>query len=96
MSASIVFNKALYLLDKGDPRAEAELLRAISLADTEHDEFTLVGSLCAFGDFLCSLSRFEEALPFLERVIIAAENREDMFGFELKRAKDLLALHKKI
>ncbi len=90
MSAKQIFNKALLLLDRGQmERGEACLREAISLGESEPDELSLAGALCALGELLLMQERGEEAVPFLERVI-GFERDDDLIDYEQSRARELL------
>jgi hypothetical protein len=90
-TADSIFQKALLLLDRGQPSRGEELLRAaLQQAEQERDDLTLVRALCCLGDLLHELRRDGEAVPLLERVS-AVEREDDLLAYETRRAKELLA-----
>jgi len=91
MSGTVVFRKALHLLDRGDLRRGEELLRqSIEAAHGEGDEVTEFGARACLGDLLMGLQRVSEALPFLQQVA-ALERVDDVLEYEVIRARELLA-----
>jgi hypothetical protein len=90
-TADNTFQKALLLLDRGQPDRGEELLRAaLQEAEQQGDDLTLVRALCCLGDLLHELGRDGEAVPLLERVS-AVEREDDVLAYEVRRARELLA-----
>ena len=90
-TAASTFQKALLLLDRGQPARGEELLRASQeQAEQERDDLTLTRALCCLGDLLHELGRDAEAVPLLERVS-AVQREDDLLNYEIQRAKELLA-----
>ena len=90
MTADIKLQKALLILDRGNLQCGEEYLReAMSLAETENDEVTLITVLCSLGDLLYMQERSQEAIPFLQRVLRFARE-DDLCAYEMDRAREIL------
>ena len=90
MKAKLLFRKALYQLDRGLLiQARENLQQAIDLAREERDRVTLVGALCCLGDYLAQVGELEGAKPLLKEVLTFG-SEEDLFNYEIRRARELL------
>lgn len=73
------FNKALFLLDKGDyERAEEELKKAIQ---TVNDLYEVAGIKVCYAEFLYETERYEEAMKYVEEIL----NMDDEYLFSEER-----------
>jgi hypothetical protein len=93
MGASESFQKALYLLDRGDVVRGELLLRDVVRSTEPCGGALYYQACCCLGELLAELGRGAEAITLLERV--AALEAEDLFddtlSHEIQRARRLLA-----
>ncbi len=88
--SQILFQKALYLLDRSNiVDGELNLRNAISLAKEEADDITLISAMACLGELLYELSRNEESLHFL--IPVSQVNRDDdLLNNEITTAKKIV------
>lgn len=86
------FQKALMLLDRGEPDRGEETLREV-VVESEHegDQIALVQGLVCLGNLLHDTQRPSEARPFLERAL-KEMRQDDVLARELNIARELLNL----
>lgn len=92
MSARLLFQKALLLLDQGNYTRGAAILRdTITAADTEGDAVTALAARVCLGDLLLEIGQREQASVVL-RAALALPNtdQDDVLQQERGRARDLL------
>ena len=88
--ASQTFHKALLQLDRGRfDDAETSLRLAIEQADTDSDQTTWASASCCLGDLLVQTGRPADGEPILQQVA-ALDPDDDILGFEIRRATELL------
>lgn len=90
-TADGTFEKALLIIDRGQPSRGEELLRAaLQQAEEEGDDLTHVRALCCLGELLHELGRDGDACPLLKRVS-TVEREDGVLDYEIQRATALLA-----
>lgn len=88
----ILFQKALYLLDRANiVEGETNLRNAIVRAKEENDDITLFSAMSCLGELLFELDKPEEALYFL--IPIAQLTRDDdLLNYEISSAKKIVGI----
>jgi hypothetical protein len=84
------FQKALYLLDRGEvERGEAILRQVLDAAERAEDRALLSTVRLCLGELLVELDRVPEAVPHLKRVA-ALDEYDDLVAHERREAIELL------
>jgi tetratricopeptide (TPR) repeat protein len=93
----IAFEKALFLLDRGQyPRGEVLLRQSLSLLGEEGKDVERYRAICALGELLYELERHDEAIPLLLQVASLVRGQfDDLLDYEIERARMLLACNQK-
>jgi tetratricopeptide (TPR) repeat protein len=87
---NINFQKALMYLDKKNDELAENSLRAAIEEFNEHEETVeLISIYCCYGEFLFGMQRNNEALKYLNKVIIFY-NENYVPEFEYQRACQLI------
>ncbi len=90
MNSNLKLQKALLLLDRNKLTEGEEYLKsAISTAEEEKDEITLVTASSCLGELYFLQERIGEAIPLLEKVS-RIQREDDLLGHEIERSREIL------
>ena len=93
MDANESFQKALFLLDRGDVVRGENLLREVIAAMESRKDVLYYQACCCLGELLIELGRAAEASPLLEQIAALGADCPDaeVLSYEIQRAESLLA-----
>jgi hypothetical protein len=86
------FDKAIYLLDRGEgEKAEALLELVIRAARTSKEQVLLARALCVLGEWLHEQGRSADARLRLAEVLQVEVEETDLIAYEQSRARSILS-----
>jgi hypothetical protein len=94
MNASESFQKALFLLDRGDIARGEQLLREVITSTESNREMLYYQACCCLGELLVESGRDGEAAPFLQQVAALDTTGlyDDLLDEEIHKARSLLKM----